>query len=153
MFSMYCNVWSSLKGFECFLVYSRLKNKESKMYHMVFFVSLIKVKRRAQPTKTSESAFCFMYWCLCLNNYLEIVLHWIALQISVSLVPLALSCSVHVANLAKDENFHINTCSLCVTFNRFRKFVCIFPSIFAWTFFTRIFLRFLLCKLCAIWQI
>lgn len=82
----------------------------------------------------SESTFCFIYWCLCLNNYLEIVLHWIALQISVSLVPLALSCSVHVANLAKDENFHINTCSLCVTFNCFRKFVCIFPSIFAWTF-------------------
>lgn len=134
MFSMCCTVWSSLKGFECFFVYSCSKNKESKMYHMVFFVSLIKVKWRAQPIKTSESTFCFMYWCLCLNNYLEIILHWIALQISVSLVPLALSCSVHVANLAKDENFHINTCSLCVTFNRFRKFVCIFPSIFAWTF-------------------
>lgn len=131
---MCCIVWSSFKGFECFFVYSCVKSGESKMYHRVFFVSLIKVKWRAQPIKTSESAFSFMYWCLCLNNYLEIVLHWIALlRFQYPLCPWR-SLLVHVPSLAKDENFQINTCGLCVIFYHFWKFACISSSIFAQTF-------------------
>jgi len=144
MFSMCCTVWSSFKGFECFFVYSCSKSKESKMYHRVFFVSLIKVKWRAQPIKTSESALDLFYVLVLMFEQLfrdRPSLNCFT-QISVSLVPLALSCSVHVPSLAKDENFQINTCSLCVIFYQFWKFACIFSSIFAQTFLRSFFAGF-----------